>query len=72
MRSKFEVFRTSQHLRNVIGQTKSTVSFSDVLNKQRILLVNLSKGLLGEYNSAMLGYLVFMRLWSAALERASD
>jgi len=70
-RSKFEVFRTSRLVRNVVGQAESSVSFTDVLDDQRILLVNLSKGLLGEYNSALVGYIVFARLWSAALERAS-
>lgn len=70
-RSKFEIFRTSRLVRNVVGQAESTISFSDVLLDQRILLVSLSKGLLGEYNSALVGYIVFARLWSAALERAS-
>lgn len=70
-RSKFEVFRTSALVRNVVGQAQSTVSFSDVIANQRILLVNLSKGLLGDYNSALIGHIVFSRLWSAALERAA-
>jgi hypothetical protein len=47
------------------------VSFSEVMNDQKILLVNLSKGLLGDYNSALIGHIVFSRLWAAALERAS-
>lgn len=70
-RSKFEVFRTSALVRNVVGQARSTVSFGDVMADQRILLVNLSKGLLGDYNSALIGHIVFSRLWSAALERAA-
>ncbi len=70
-RSKFEIFRTSRLVRNVVGQAESTISFSDILNERRILLVNLSKGLLGEYNSSLIGHIVFTRLWSAALERAS-
>ncbi len=70
-RSKFEVFRTSPLVRNVVGQAESTISFSDVLNDGKILLVNLSKGLLGQYNSSLIGHIVFARLWSAALERAS-
>lgn len=70
-RSKFEVFRTSQLVRNVVGQGKSTFSFSEVLADRKILLVNLSKGLLGDYNSALLGHIVFSRLWLATLERAS-
>lgn len=70
-RSKFEIFRTSQLVRNVVGQAESTISFGDVLRERRILLVNLSKGLLGEYNSALVGQIVLARLWAAALERAS-
>lgn len=70
-RSKFEIFRTSPLVRNVVGQAESTISFSDVLNDGSILLVNLSKGLLGQYNSSLIGHIVFARLWSAALERAS-
>ena len=70
-RSKFEVFRTSALVRNVVGQAHSTVSFSDVMANQQILLVNLSKGLLGDYNSALIGHIVFNRLWAAALERTS-
>lgn len=69
-RSKFEIFRTSKLVRNVVGQAESTISFSDILNDRRILLVNLSKGLLGEYNSSLIGHIAFTRLWSAALERA--
>lgn len=70
-RSKFEIFRTSRLVRNVVGQAESTISFSEVLNDRKIMLVNLSKGLLGEYNSSLIGHIVFTRLWSAALERAS-
>lgn len=70
-RSKFEIFRTSKLVRSVIGQAESTISFSDILSERRILLVNLSKGMLGEYNSSLIGHIIFTRLWSAALERAT-
>jgi hypothetical protein len=70
-RSKFEIFRTSPLVRNVVGQASSTVSFSDVLAEQRIVLINLSKGMLGQYNSQLIGYIALARLWAAALERAS-
>lgn len=69
--SKFDAFRASDLVRNVVGQARSTISFSDILKDRRILLVNLSKGLLGTYNSGLIGYVVFTRLWAAALERAS-
>ncbi|WP_147381481.1 type IV secretory system conjugative DNA transfer family protein [Nocardioides immobilis] len=70
-RSKFEVFRTSPALRAVIGQARSTISFSDVLEKKQILLVNLSKGSLGEYDSRLLGHVIVMKLWAAVLERTN-
>lgn len=69
--SKFDAFRASDLVRRVLGQASSTISFSEILDTRKILLVNLSKGLLGSYNSALVGYVVFTRLWAAALERAS-
>jgi hypothetical protein len=39
-RSKFEIFRTSPLVRNVIGRSTSSISFSEVLSEKRILLVN--------------------------------
>ncbi|MEI6571639.1 MAG: DUF87 domain-containing protein, partial [Actinomycetes bacterium] len=72
VKSKFEIFRTSQMVRNVVGQAKSTISFSQVLREQRILLINLSKGTLGNYNSSLIGHIVFSKLWGAILERSSE
>lgn len=69
--SKFDAFRASDLVRHVVGQARSTVSFTDILNDRRILLAKLSKGLLGSYNSGLIGYVVFTKLWAAALERAS-
>lgn len=71
-RSKFEVFRTSRLVRNVLGQATSTISFRDVLDRQQILLVDLAKGRLGAYNSALIGHIVMAKLWAAALERAAQ
>ena len=42
--SKFVSFNTNRLIRNIIGQTKSAFNFDDVMNNQKILLVNLSKG----------------------------
>lgn len=69
--AKFDAFRASDLVRHVVGQATSTISFSEILRDRRILLVNLSKGLLGTYNSSLIGYVVFTRLWAAALERAA-
>lgn len=70
-RSKFEIFRTSPLLRGVVGQTRSTFSFNQVLSENKILLVNLSKGQLGEYNSNLLGHIIVTKLWGSVLERTA-
>ncbi|MFT4263471.1 MAG: type IV secretion system DNA-binding domain-containing protein [Nocardioides sp.] len=67
--SKFEVFRASRLLRGVIGQSESSVSFSDIIRDRRILLVNLSKGAMGSSNAELLGHVVVMKLWGTILER---
>ena len=42
--SKFVSFNTNRLIRNIIGQTKSAFNFDDIMNNQKILIVNLSKG----------------------------
>lgn len=70
-RSKFEPFRLSAPVRRVVGQARSTVSFFDAMQSKKIILANLSKGYLGDYNSRLLGFIIMTKLWSAALRRAS-
>jgi hypothetical protein len=71
-RSKFEPFRMDPNLRAVLGQARSTISMREVLDEGRILLVDLSKGALGGYSSALLGFVVTTRIWAAALGRAGQ
>lgn len=68
--SKFEPFRTVRPLRRVIGQGRSTFSLGPLMDRGGILVANLSKGRIGEYNARLLGFVVFARLWSATLARA--
>ncbi|MFW5702449.1 MAG: type IV secretory system conjugative DNA transfer family protein [Candidatus Dojkabacteria bacterium] len=68
--SKFEKFVTNKQMRNMIGQSKSGFDIRDVMDNQKILLVNLSKGLIGEENSQFLGLLFVPRLLNAAMQRA--
>ncbi len=67
--SKFGQFITNGLMRNIIGQTKSAFDFSDVMNKGKILLINLSKGETGDINSKLLGLIVVAKLQAAALRR---
>jgi hypothetical protein len=56
---------------NVLGQSHSTVDFAEIMDRGGILLVNLSKGALGEESSRLLGSFIVSRLWQAALRRAT-
>ena len=69
--SKVGRFIENQMVRNIIGQTHSGFNFRDVMDKQKILLVNLAKGVTGEINSNLLGMIVVSKLQMAALERST-
>lgn len=67
--AKFGAFITNTLMRNIIGQTKSAFDFTEVMQQKKILLVNLSKGLLGDINSKLLGLILVNKLQTAALRR---
>lgn len=67
--SKFGNFVANDYMRPIIGQTKSAFNFRDVMDNQKILLVNLSKGKIGDINSSLLGMIITGRLLLAALSR---
>lgn len=69
--SKVGRFVENTLVRNIIGQTRSGFDFRDVMNKKKILIVNLSKGLIGESNANLLGMIIVSKLQMAAMERAS-
>ncbi|HUS25727.1 MAG TPA: hypothetical protein VMY99_00035 [Nevskiaceae bacterium] len=68
--SKFGAFLSNEMMRNIIGQTKSSFDLRDVMDNKKILLVNLSKGRLGELNSKLLGMIFVMKFQAAAMSRA--
>jgi len=67
--SKFDRFVTDKLLRNIIGQSKSSFDFRDVMDNGKILLVDLSKGKIGEENSNFLGLVLIPRILVAAMSR---
>jgi len=69
--SKIGRFLTNDMMRNIIGQPKSGFNFADVMNDKKILLVNLSKGKIGEVNSDLLGFIIVSKLQMAAMARAN-
>ncbi len=68
--SKVGRFVGNEMMRNIIGQSKSAFDFREVMDKQKILLVNLSKGKTGEVNSSLLGMIIVSKLQMAAMGRA--
>ena len=69
--SKVGRFVENQMIRNIIGQTHSSFSFREIMDQKKILIVNLSKGLVGEINSNLLGLIIVSKIQMAAMERAS-
>ena len=68
--SKFGAFLANDMMRNIIGQTKSGFDLRDIMDNKKILLVNLSKGRVGELNSQLLGMIFVMKFNAAAMGRA--
>lgn len=67
--AKFGPFITNSIMRNVIGQTKSAFNFRECMDQQKILLINLSKGKIGDLNTQLLGLIMVARLQMAAMSR---
>ncbi len=67
--NKVGQFLSSTTIRNIIGSPVSTIHLEDVMNKGKILLVNLSQGKLGEDSSALLGAMIITKLQLAAMNR---
>ncbi len=67
--SKFGRFITNKLMRNIIGQSKSSFDFRKVMDEGKILLVNLSKGKIGEENSSFIGLILVPKLVVAAMSR---
>ncbi len=69
--SKFGAFASNEIMRNIIGQTKSAFDLRDIMDNKKILIVNLSKGLVGELNSQLLGMMFVIKFQAAAMSRAN-
>lgn len=68
--SKFGRFMTNDLMRNIIGQKKSAFDIRQVMDEGKILLINLSKGKIGEINSNLLGMIIVSKIQMAAFSRA--
>jgi len=69
IQNKVGQFLTSPLIRNIVGQTKSTIDVRQVMDDGKILIMNLSKGKIGEDASALLGAMLITKLQLAAMSR---
>lgn len=68
--SKFNNFISNDYVRPIIGQTKSAFNFRDAMDSGKILLINLSKGRIGDLNASLLGLIFTGKILMSALSRA--
>lgn len=68
--NKVGAFTANPIIRNIIGQPKSTFNIREIMDEGKILIVNLSKGLIGEDNAAILGSLLVTKIQLAAMSRS--
>ena len=69
--SKMTPFIANDMMRPIIAQQKSSINFRDIMDTQKIFLVNLSKGKIGELNMSLLGMIIVGKLLIASLSRAN-
>ena len=69
IQNKVGQFLSTALVRNIVGQSKSTIDIFEIMNEGKIFLVNVSKGRIGEDNSALLGAMLITKIQLAAMER---
>jgi hypothetical protein len=68
--NKVGQFLSNSTIRNIVGQPKSTFDVREVMDQEKILIINLSKGKIGEDNMALLGAMIITKVQLAAMSRA--
>ncbi len=70
IKNKIGQFTANPLIRNIIGQPKSSFDIRQIMDERKILIMNLSKGLVGESNANLLGSMLTTRIYLAAMSRA--
>jgi len=70
IQNKIGQFTGNPLIRNIIGQPKSSFDIREMMDQKKILIINLSKGLVGETNMRLLGSMLTTRIFLAAMSRA--
>ncbi len=71
IQNKIGQFISAPLIRNIVGQVKSTIDMRKIMDERKILILNLSKGKIGEDNSFLLGALLITKLQLAAMSRVN-
>ncbi len=69
--NKIGQFTSNPVIRNIVGQENSSMDFRDIMDNKKILMVNLSKGQIGEANANLLGSMLTTKIYLAAMSRAN-
>ncbi|MBU2598872.1 MAG: type IV secretion system DNA-binding domain-containing protein, partial [Actinobacteria bacterium] len=69
--NKLSQFLSNPLLRNIFGQKENKIDLGKIMNDQKILLISLSKGKLGEENSSFFGSMFITKLYQSGMARAS-
>lgn len=69
IQNKVGQFLSSSLMRNIVGQVKSSIDVREIMDSSKILIMNLSKGRIGEDNSALLGAMMITKIQLAAMSR---
>jgi CxxC-x17-CxxC domain-containing protein len=72
VQNKVGQFLSAAIIRNIVAQPKSTINIREIMDSRKIFIVNLSKGLIGEDSSKLLGGMLITRLQLAAMERVDQ
>ncbi|MCF7865676.1 MAG: type IV secretory system conjugative DNA transfer family protein [Candidatus Pacebacteria bacterium] len=70
IQNKVGQFVANPLIRNIIGQPKSSFDIRDVMDNRKILIINLSKGRVGEANANLLGSMLITKIYLGAMSRA--
>lgn len=68
--NKVGQFSTNPVIRNIIGQPHSTFDFRKAMDERKIIIINLSKGQIGEQNAPLLGAMLITKIYLSAMSRA--
>ena len=71
IQNKIGQFTGNPLIRNIIGQPKSSFDIRTMMDEKKILIINLSKGLVGETNMRLLGSMLTTRIFLSAMSRAN-